>query len=907
MMQGLHRGLRPVNRIAKRKWCRLTKFRHLSTLPKNVPDSADVVVIGGGSIGASVHYHLAKLGYNPILLEQNQLTAGTTWHSAGMLWRLRPSDVEIELHTYTRELLIKLEKQTDTAAWTENGGLYIAANKERLAEYKRLYQMGQYYDIESRIIGPEHIADIHPLISTEDMVGGLYSPTDGTIDPTGAVTAYSKAAKSLGGIVLENTGVAAISTKPGFSGNQITGVTTTCGHHIKTSVIVNAAGAWANEVSKLAGALIPLLPMKHAFVLTEALPGMHKDLPNVRDHDLSIYLKTQGDSMAIGGYETNPEFLAPLDIDFAFGLYNLDWDTFEQNFEGHIKRCPSIADTGITSTVCGPESFTPDHKPLCGPQPGVDGLFQACGFNSMGMMLGGGIGREMANWVDTGSAKVDLFSFDIARFHPSTISNATWVKDRTHESYAKTYAVVFPHDEPLAGRTLQRTSPLHAELQQQGCVYQSRHGLERPGWFASEVRPVVEYDYYGAYETGGWRLGPDCDDVPKTHDVRYLEAVESELTFDWPASQAAVAQEVYACRHGAAIFDQYSFGNFMIEGPQAHAAVQWVCTADMNTKKLGDVSYTTLCNANGGVEADLTIAKLKDQDGELQYYVVGGGATVTKDLHWIRQAVKQFDCSVTDLSETTAVVSIQGPHSVRILNELSDEDMDDTASTLRMPFSTCREAVFGGIDTRCLRLTFVGEQGFELHCAAADAVSLYKSIQQVARDYGAKHNVPIADAGYRAMDTLSAEKSFRHWHADLTNIDTPMEAGIGFTVLPKLKGDVDFLGRAALELHKKQGLQKRLVCLVVDDPSVMLHGMEAIFRNGVCVGLVKSTAYGHSIEGCIAHGYAKRPEEGLGEHSTLAKWLKAGDWAIGDRGTLHPASFHSKPPYDPTNSKLKEH
>ena len=427
----------------------------------DLPSRADVVVVGGGSIGASVLYHLQQLGLDAVLLERDLLTSGTTWHSAGMLWRLRPSDADIELHAYSRSQLLALEEQTGEACWDQNGGLFIACNAERLAEYERLAETGRYFGVESAVLAPSEIESVHPLVATGDVYAALHSPGDGTIDPTGVVNAYAKAARALGARVFEHEAVVGVETERteglvgaggGDEPRRVTAVRTSSGGRIETPWVVNACGAWANSLAAMVGARLPLLAMKHAFVLTESMPGMHRGLPNVRDHDLSIYLKTQGDAMAIGGYEQNPEFwhgaaaaaAAAGDGDgdgaappFAFGLFDLDWDTFGQNLEGHMRRCPAIEHAGIKSTVCGPESFTPDHKPLVGPQPGVRGFFNACGFNSMGMMLGGGIGRECARWIAEGSPALDLFGYDCARYHPGTVADERWVFHRTHESYAK--------------------------------------------------------------------------------------------------------------------------------------------------------------------------------------------------------------------------------------------------------------------------------------------------------------------------------------------------------------------------------------------------------------------------------------------------------------------------------------
>lgn len=871
---------------------------------EELPSHADVVVVGGGSIGASILYHLQEQGNtNAILLERHQLTAGTTWHSAGMLWRLRPSDVDIELHTYSRDMCHQLEQETGITSWTENGGLFIAGNHERMDEYKRLAEMGSsYYDIESHVLTPDEILNVHPLLRVDDVYGGLYSPTDGTIDPNGIVMAYAKAAKTRGGRIFENTGVADIVTTPSAATATptVTGVVTDCGQVIETSIVVNACGAWAPALASMVGQKIPLLAMKHAFVVTEAIEGMHGGLPNVRDHDLSIYLKAQGNALALGGYERNPEFWNAVD-NFSFGLFDLDWDTFGQNLEGHLQRCPVIETTGIMSTVAGPESFTPDHKPLVGPQPGVRGFFNACGFNSMGMMLGGGIGREVATWIAQDSPSLDLFSFDCARFHPTSVQDDKWVRDRTHESYAKTYAIVFPHDEPLAGRG-NRKSALHNELQARGCVHQARHGFERPGWFVPPCdgsQAPKPYDFYGAYKEGAWRLSPslkDTDeeplDIPAHDDHPYLDLIEEELTFGWPRNREAVAEECRAAREGVALFDQSYFGKFLLKGPDAKAAVQYICGADMDKQVPGTVTYTPLCNERGGVEADLTVTRLPDDSG---YYFAAGGNTATKDFEWITRQLEMngFDAKLVDQSDDLVMLSVQGPHSQVLLSPLvTHGSLDDQA------FSTCQEIELAGVKLYCLRLTFVGELGFELHAPSSEAAALYRAIRKAGDAYEKSNGIPVRDAGYRAIDSLSAEMNYRHWHADLSNADTPMQANIGFTVLSKLKreDEPDFLGREALQRQRASGLQKKLVCLTISNPEQPLFGMETIWRNGVCLGLVRSTAYGNTIDANIAYGYVQAPE---GVAKITKKWLEAGEWEIGDKGARTPATFHFRAPYDP--------
>uniref|UniRef100_A0A7S2WI35 Sarcosine dehydrogenase n=1 Tax=Mucochytrium quahogii TaxID=96639 RepID=A0A7S2WI35_9STRA len=881
--------------------------RGFASKADDLPDSADVVVVGGGSIGTSVLYHLQERGLNAILLEKDQLTAGTTWHSAGMLWRLRPSDIDIELHTYTREMCKKLEEETEESCWTENGGLFIATNKERMAEYARLAETGKYYGIPGEILAPNDILDVHPLLNVSDVFGGMYSPTDGTIDPTGIVNAYAKAAKTRGGKVFEGVALSSIETQSEAMGRSVVSVTTSTGHRIKTKTVVNACGAWANNLAEMVDTKIPLLAMKHAFVVTESIPGMHAGLPNVRDHDLSIYLKTQGDAMAIGGYEQNPEFWNNVDPSFAFGLFELDWDTFGQNLTGHMQRCPAIETTGIKSTVCGPESFTPDHKPLVGPQPGVSGFFNACGYNSMGMMLGGGMGREIATWIVDGSPQVDMFAYDCSRFHPDSVKDAGWVKTRTHESYAKTYAIVFPHDEPLAGRN-SRVSVLHEELAKRGCIHQARHGYERPGWFLPGTTTQAEqvpkpYDYYGAYAEGAWRLdgNDDQEDIPGHEDHLYERTIEGELTFDWPESHDLVARECHAARNGAVIFDQSYFGKFLLTGPDAKKAVQYLCGTDIDKQVPGSVSYTPLCNVRGGVEADLTVTLLPDESG---YYFAAGGNTVTKDFEWISRQINQhgWDVKFEDHSANITMISVQGPMSRSLLQPLitSGHSLDDES----FPFSTCQELEIGGHKLWCLRLTFIGELGFEIHCPSKDALAVYKAIRQAGDELEKTTGAPVRDAGYRAIDSMSAEKNYRHWHADLSNANTPLEAGIGFTVLSKLKREdkPDFLGRGALEKQRETGLHSKLVCLTMGW-TTPLNGMETIWRDGKCVGLVRSTAFGHTINKTIAYGYVERdPAEG----KITKKWLEAGTWHIGDKcQKQHSATFHPSAPFDSKNLRVK--
>mmetsp|Transcript_50342 Transcript_50342/g.108458 ORF Transcript_50342/g.108458 Transcript_50342/m.108458 type:complete len:906 (-) Transcript_50342:62-2779(-) len=885
-----------------RTFFKVGNVRRFAAVP-NLPEEVDAVIIGGGSLGSSCAYHLQAKGLKTVLLEAHQLTAGTTWHTAGMLWRLRPSDVDVRLHTYTREMCIKLEEETGVNSWTENGGLFIACNKERLDEYKRLSTVGQYFGVESKVLSPAETKELYPIINVDDIYGAMYSPTDGTIDPAGVVNAYKRAAEKLGSKFYEHCPVENIETESysleGKTRRKVTAVKA-AGQTIKTPLVINCTGAWANAITDMVDVKIPLRAMKHAYIVTEAIPGVHPGLPNLRDHDLSIYFKTQGDSLALGGYEQNPEFWKDVDPNFHFGLFDLDWDTFNQNLEGHIQRCPLIETLGIKSTVCGPESFTPDHKALVGPDVDLNGFFHCCGFNSMGMMLGGGVGREVAEWVVKGSPGVDMFNMDVARFHPEPTRNSRWIEDRTHESYAKTYAIVFPHDEPLSGRGV-RKSGLHDVLLEQGCVYQARQAFERPGWFVPGAdTKIKEYDFYGAYE--GEISGLDRKAIPPHDEHVYNELIEGELTFGWGKNIEYVRNECEYARKGAAVFDQSYFGKFYLEGPDAAKATDWLCTARMDdSREIGSTAYTALCNVRGGVEADLTITKMAED----KFYFVTGGATSTHNWRWITQEIEKqgFKATLRDETENYDLISVQGPQSRAILSTIADVDMSDES----IPFSHCKAAKIAGHDLHILRLTFVGELGYELHVPKNCSVEVYKALMEAGRSMGSEKGFPFGNAGYRAIDSMSAEKGLRHWHADLSNEETPAEASIGFVATAKLKTDAPFLGREALEAQQKEGLKKRLVCLTLDDPipETPLHGLETIWANDVCVGFVRSTAYGFSTNQMIAYGYVDAPEGKALKPKAFTDWLKSQKFQIGDKLEKRDATFRQKCVFDPSNDRVK--
>lgn len=465
-----------------------------------LPGAADVVVIGGGSAGCHTLYHLARRGVKAVLLERAQLTAGTTWHTAGLLWRLRPNDVDIQLLANSRRMLQQLEEETELdPGWIQNGGIFIAHNETRLDEYRRLATVGSALGIENQVLSPEDTQKLFPLLDPSAFVGALYSPGDGVMDPAMLCAALKKAATNLGAQVIENCGVDDLLLEQTARGKKVVGVSTPFGD-IKAEKVVNATGVWGRDLVARHGTHLPLVPMKHAYIVSESIPGV-RGLPNIRDHDYSTYFRIQGDAICMGGYEPNPILLEPVPKDFHFGLYELDWSVFETHVEGAQKLCPSYAKYGVKSTVCGPESFTPDHKPLMGPDPNLDGLYHNCGFNSAGMMFGGGCGEQTALWVIQGQPDLPMFGFDLRRFTQEQGKAIQWIREKSHESYVKNYSMVFKYDQPLAGRDFQK-DPLHDEMMKAGAVMEEKQGWERPGFFlptGSKKAVVQPYDWYGSY------------------------------------------------------------------------------------------------------------------------------------------------------------------------------------------------------------------------------------------------------------------------------------------------------------------------------------------------------------------------------------------------------------------------
>ncbi|XP_046739990.1 sarcosine dehydrogenase, mitochondrial isoform X1 [Diprion similis] len=848
----------------------------------NVPGFADVVVIGGGSAGCNALYHLAKYGVSAILLERAKLTAGTTWHTAGLIWRLRPNDVEMQLLHTTRELLMRLEAETGlNPGWINNGGLYIANSDIRMDEYKRLATAGKAFGIDSHLVSPGEARQIFPLLNEQAFYGALYTPGDGVVDPAMLCNALTKYAKEHGAKVVQDCPVTRILKKETQLGSsQIVGVETPYGI-IKTNCVLNAAGVWSRSISKMAGLQIPLIPMKHAYVVSEPIEGV-QNCPNIRDHDRNMYFRIQGSSLCMGGYEPNPIILQSVPNDFNFGLYELDWNVFSTHIDGATELVPQFSTAGIRSTVCGPESFTPDHKPILGEDPRCMGFFHSCGYNSAGMMLGGGCGDQIAKWIIHGRPDKHMYSYDIRRFTPEQTSDSLWANERSHEAYAKNYSIVFPHDEYLSGRNMNK-DPFHEVLLKEGAVMEERQGWERPGWFLSEgTVQIPPYDYYGSYGS------------PKNENDKYSKLLQQDYTFNFPEHHRIIRDEALACRNNAVLFNLSYFGKFYLCGPEAEKAVDYLFTANTN-REVNKTTYTCMLNKHGGVEADCTVTCIEGGTGTVVdpilkgkgFLIVAGGMSGYQTWVHMNQVVKKkgFEVTLHDATKQIGVLAIQGKKSRKILESIVDEDISDTA----FPFSTSKLLKIKGNSVRVIRLSFVGELGFELHIPLPVCTEVYHAVMEAGKAYKMKL------AGYRALYSLSSEKGYHLWHSDLRMDDNPIEAGLGFVC----RKSGDYLGKRKIDYVRKNGVKRKMAYFLIDE-QIPLWGLEAIYRNGRNVGYLRRGEYAFALENSIGQGYVTHPE---GENVTK-HYLESGNYEIEIMGYKYPAKLHIHSPFDPENKRL---
>ena len=809
-----------------------------------LPTTAKAVVIGGGIIGCSVAYHLGKLGWtDTVLLERKKLTSGTTFHAAGLVGQLRTSANITQLLGYSVELYKKLAEETGLqTGWKMNGGLRLACNAERWTEVKRQATTAHSFGLEMHLLTPKEAQDLWPIMEIGDLVGAAFLPTDGQASPSDITQSLAKGARMTGVKIFEDTPVTRILVEDG----RIAGVETAQGI-IRCEKVIICAGQWTRNLAATVGVNVPLVSVEHQYMITERIDGIPAGLPTLRDPDRLTYWKEEVGGLVWGGYEPNPKPWAENGIPDGFHFETLtpDWDHYEQFMENAIYRVPALATAGVKQLLNGPESFTPDGNFILGEAPELKNCFIGAGFNAFGIASGGGAGMALAEWVAKGAAPYDLWPVDIRRFG-SVHRSTDWVRTRTSEAYGKHYTIAWPMEEMHSARPTRR-SPLYAHLKAAGACFGEKLGWERPNWFAGPGEEPVDRYSYGR---PGW--------------------------FD------AVAREHHAARNAAVLIDQSSFAKFTLKGPGAAKALNWVAAGNVD-KPVGALTYTQMLNDRGGIEADVTVARLGDDD----LYITTGTGFATHDFHWItRNLPEGAECQLVDVTSAFAVLSLMGPRAREILSRVCEGDLSNAAA----PFGSARRISVARCPVLALRVTYVGELGWELHMPTEVAVTVYEALMAAGQDLG------LVNAGYRAIETLRLEKGYRAWGSDIGPDHTPVEAGLAWAM--KMKSGLPFKGRAAVAAQLAGGVKKRLATFTVA-PEVVLWGRETIYRDGERVGWLSSGGFGHTVQKGIGLGYVRQAggvEEGF---------LTTGVWELEVASERVPAVLHLEPLVDPKGVRVK--
>lgn len=808
----------------------------------SLPAQAQVIVIGGGIIGCSTAYHLARdHKADVLLLEQGKITSGSTWHAAGLVGQLRSSASITKVLKYSVELYKGLAAETglDTG-WKMTGCLRLATTPDRWTEFKRLATTARSFGMDMDLIGPDEVRRMWPLMDTSDLIGASWLPTDGQASPSDITQSLAKGARMHGAKIVEGMRVTGFR----MEGRRITHVQTAQGD-IACETVVNCGGMWARQVGAMAGVAVPLHPVKHQYIVTEKIPGLAPDAATLRDPDRRTYFKEEVGGLVMGGYEPNPQGWVTGDIpeNWEFRLFDDDYDHFGQHLKQAIARIPALAEVGVKQMINGAESFTPDGNFILGPAPECANMYLGAGFNAFGIASGGGAGWVLAEWVMKGEAPLDLWAVDIRRFS-SLHRDRDWVAMRTLEAYGKHYTVAFPHEEYTSGRP-RIVSPLYDRLQAAGAVFGSKLGWERPNWFAP---PGVE--------------------------ARDVYSMGRQNWFD------AVGQEHLHVRAHAGVFDQSSFAKYELSGPKAAEALEAIC-ANRVARDLGRLTYTQLLNSRGGIECDLTVARLAED----RFYIVTGTGFRTHDFGWIADHLPAQGTALQDVTEDWGTLSLMGPAARAILSKVTAADVSNSA----LPFGSAREIIIAGVPVRALRVTYVGELGWELHIPIAALGTLYDALMAA--------DPLLKPVGYRALESLRLEKGYRAWSSDITPNDTPFEAGLGWAV--KLKSGIAFLGRDALLGRQDQPLPKRFAGFTVADPQAVLVGRETILRDDQPVGYLTSGGYGYSLGKSIGYGYLRN------DRGVTPDWVDQGRYALVIAGEKTPADVTLDPPYDPAGTRIR--
>jgi glycine cleavage system aminomethyltransferase T/glycine/D-amino acid oxidase-like deaminating enzyme len=818
---------------------------------KVLPKHARVVVIGGGIIGCSVAYHLAHMGWKDVvLLERDRLTSGTTWHAAGLIVTFgSTSETSTEMRKYTRDLYGRLEAETGLeSGFKPVGFIEVACDKDRLEEYRRVSAFNRHCGVDVHEISPGQVKELFPLAKVDDILAGFYVKEDGQANPVDITMALAKGARMQGATILEGVAVTNVTAK-GLGGHRrVTGVDTTHGH-IEADYVVNCAGMWARQLGARSGVNIPLQSAEHYYLITDRIPGIG-NWPVLEDPGSYGYIRREVDGLMVGLFEPlcAPWKVEGVPDDFSFGEITPDWERMGPYVEKAMRRVPATLEVGVRKFFCGPESFTPDLQPCVGEAPEMKNYFVAAGLNSIGILTGGGLGRVLAHWIVNGRADVDITGFNVDRLHPYQ-SNPEYRRTRTVESLGMVYQCHYPTRSMMSARGAKK-SAIHDRLAARGAYFKDVSGWEGADWYAPP--------------------GTSPDPGPLSWGRQ-----------SWFAHWAA---EHKAARESVILMDMSFMAKFLVQGRDAGRLLNGLSGGNVDGEP-GRVTYTQWLDEAGKLQADLTVTKLDDQ----RFMVVASDTAHRHVETWMRRHFPEdAHAFVTDVTSAYAQINVQGPRSRELLQALTTADMSNEA----FAFRDAREIDIGFARALCLRITYLGELGYELYIPTEQATHVYDRLVEAGERFGLRH------AGLKALASLRMEKGYRDYGHDIDNTDSVLEAGLGFAL--DLKKPGGFLGKEAVLAKKAEGpLTRRIVQVLVKDPEPLMFHAEIVKRNGKAVGYIRAASYGFTLGGAVGLAMIEAGEP-IDE-----KYLDAGTWEVDIAGKTYPAIASIRPLYDAANEKVK--